>query len=104
VISEDTVGEPEPRRATGIVAVPPDALVDERRAVRCVGRRTARRVGDRGVESMGAEIAETDDDLELHDLWRVWVTPSDRKRCTYVTRDEQPLAAAGGRANADIRI
>jgi hypothetical protein len=53
---------------------------------------------------MGAEIAETDDDLELHDLWRVWVTPSDRKRCTYVTRDEQPLAAAGGRANADIRV
>ena len=55
---------------------------------------------------MGADIAETmsdTDDLELHDLWRVWVTPSDRKRCTYVTRDEQPLAATGGRANAVIR-
>jgi hypothetical protein len=36
-----------------------------------------------------------DDVLELGDLWRVWVTPSDRKRCTYVTRDEQALAAAG---------
>ena len=35
------------------------------------------------------------DGPELHDLWRVWVTPSDRKRCTYVTRDERPLAAAG---------
>jgi hypothetical protein len=61
---------------------------------------------DRGVENMGAEIAETiadTDDLELHDLWRVWVTPSDRKRCTYVTRDEQPLAAAGGRTNAVVR-
>jgi hypothetical protein len=35
------------------------------------------------------------DAVELHDLWRVWVTPSDRKRCTYVTRDERPLAGAG---------
>ncbi len=42
------------------------------------------------------EIADNDDDgFALHDLWRVWVTPSDRKRCTYVTRDERPLAAAG---------
>jgi hypothetical protein len=62
---------------------------------------------DRGVEKMGAENAETiteTDDLELHDLWRVWVTPSDRKRCTYVTRDERPLAAAGGRANSVNRL
>ena len=29
---------------------------------------------------------------QLHSLHRVWVTPSDRKRCTYVTRDEQPAA------------
>jgi hypothetical protein len=43
---------------------------------------------DSGIES------GIDDSVELHDLWRVWVTPSDRKRCTYVTRDEQPLAAA----------
>lgn len=40
-------------------------------------------------------IDEPDDSLELHDLWRGWVTPSERKRCTYVTRDERPLAAAG---------
>lgn len=53
---------------------------------------------------MGSEIADTDDDLELHDLWRVWVTPSERKRCTYVTRDEQPLAAAAGRANGITRL
>ena len=51
---------------------------------------------------MGAEIAETDDGgpttSSLHDLWRVWVTPTDRKRCTYVTRDERPLAATAGHA------
>lgn len=35
------------------------------------------------------------ENLDLLDMWRVWVTPSDRKRCTYVTRDERPLAAAG---------
>jgi hypothetical protein len=29
---------------------------------------------------------------QLDSLHRVWVTPSDRKRCTYVTRDEQPVA------------
>jgi hypothetical protein len=29
---------------------------------------------------------------QLDSLHRVWVTPSDRKRCTYVTRDEQPAA------------
>jgi hypothetical protein len=42
----------------------------------------------------------SDDDLRelvepappLDSLHRVWVTPSDRKRCTYVTRDEQPVA------------
>jgi hypothetical protein len=29
---------------------------------------------------------------QLDSLHRVWVTPSDRKRCTYVaTRDEQPV-------------
>ena len=42
-----------------------------------------------------APIADLDDSLDLHDLWRGWVTPSERKRCTYVTRDERPLAAAG---------
>ena len=57
-----------------------------------------------GSEQMGSEIADTDDDLELHDPWRVWVTPSERKRCTYVTRDERPLAAAGGRANRIARL
>jgi len=31
-----------------------------------------------------------DDRPQLDSLHRVWVTPSDRKRCTYVTRDEQP--------------
>jgi hypothetical protein len=46
------------------------------------------------------EIADTDDDADadddvLGDLWRGWVTPTDRKRCTYVTREERPLAAAG---------
>ena len=42
----------------------------------------------------------SDDDLrelvepppQLESLHRAWVTPSDRKRCTYVTRDEQPIA------------
>lgn len=29
---------------------------------------------------------------QLDSLHRVWVTPSDRKRCTYVTRDEQSVA------------
>jgi hypothetical protein len=29
---------------------------------------------------------------QLDSLHRVWVTPSDRRRCTYVTRDEQPVA------------
>ena len=29
---------------------------------------------------------------QLDSLHRVWVTLSDRKRCTYVTRDEQPVA------------
>ena len=48
-------------------------------------------------DSMWSDVA--DDSPELHDLWRVWVTPSDRKRCTYVTRDEQPVAATAGRAN-----
>jgi hypothetical protein len=28
---------------------------------------------------------------QLDSLHRVWVTPSDRRRCTYVTRDEQPV-------------
>jgi hypothetical protein len=42
----------------------------------------------------------SDDDLrelvepprQLDSRHRVWVTPSDRRRCTYVTRDEQPAA------------
>lgn len=42
----------------------------------------------------------SDDDLrelvepppQHESLHRAWVTPSDRKRCTYVTRDEQPIA------------
>lgn len=42
----------------------------------------------------------SDDDLrelvepprQLDSLHRVWVTPSDRRRCTYVTRDEQTAA------------
>ena len=29
---------------------------------------------------------------QLDSLHRIWVTPSDRKRCTYVTREEQPAA------------
>jgi hypothetical protein len=45
---------------------------------------------------MGPDVSETDDRTELHDLWRVWVTPSERKRCTYVTRDEQPAAVTTG--------
>ena len=52
---------------------------------------------------MGSDTPGTDETPELHDLWRVWVTPSDRKRCTYVTRDEQPLAA-GGRDNRVARF
>jgi hypothetical protein len=93
--------------ADGIVAVRPearrpDALVDWPRGT--MRRTPSSPPGrDRGVHSMGAEFAETDDDLELHDLWRVWVTPSDRKRCTYVMRDEQPLAATGDRAIAAAR-
>lgn len=54
---------------------------------------------------MGSETADTDEQRELHDLWRVWVTPSDRKRCTYVTRHEQPVAAAtGDSANRVVRF
>ena len=45
---------------------------------------------------MGSDMPATDESTELHDLWRVWVTPSDRKRCTYVTRDEQPVAVGAG--------
>lgn len=38
------------------------------------------------------ELRELMDSLpQLDSLHRVWVTPSDRKRCTYVTRDEQPV-------------
>jgi hypothetical protein len=48
---------------------------------------------DDGIDGIDNGIDSVDDSVELHDLWRVWVTPSDRKRCTYVTRDEQPLAA-----------
>jgi hypothetical protein len=29
---------------------------------------------------------------QLDSVHRVWVTPSERRRCTYVTRDEQPVA------------
>jgi hypothetical protein len=36
------------------------------------------------------ELAESPPQLDS--LHRVWVTPTDRKRCTYVTRDEQPAA------------
>jgi hypothetical protein len=39
-------------------------------------------------------IADADEDA-LSDRWRGWVTPADRKRCTYVTREERPLATAG---------
>jgi hypothetical protein len=46
------------------------------------------------------EPTDSDERFRLHDLWRVWVTPSDRKRCTYVTRDEQPP----GPADRDNRI
>jgi hypothetical protein len=28
---------------------------------------------------------------QLDSVHRVWVTPSERRRCTYVTRDEQPV-------------
>jgi hypothetical protein len=38
------------------------------------------------------ELRELVDALpQLDSLHRVWVTPSERKRCTYVTRDEQPV-------------
>jgi hypothetical protein len=38
------------------------------------------------------ELRELMDPLpQLDSLHRVWVTPSDRKRCTYVTREEQPV-------------
>lgn len=40
-------------------------------------------------------ITDADDESALGDLWRGWVTPADRKRCTYVTREERPLATAG---------
>ncbi|HEX6567688.1 MAG TPA: hypothetical protein VF015_00910 [Acidimicrobiales bacterium] len=53
---------------------------------------------------MGSEITDTDEHPELHDLWRVWVTPSDRKRCTYVTRDEQPAAVGAGGDNHIARF
>jgi hypothetical protein len=51
---------------------------------------------------MGSDMPATEETTELHDLWRVWVTPSDRKRCTYVTRDEQPVAV--GAAGHDNRV
>lgn len=53
---------------------------------------------------MGSDMPGTDDNPELHDLWRVWVTPSERKRCTYVTRDEQPVAAVTGHDNRVVRF
>ena len=53
---------------------------------------------------MGPDVTETDDITDIHDLWRVWVTPSDRKRCTYVTRDEQPVAAVTGGDNRLVRF
>jgi hypothetical protein len=42
-----------------------------------------------------ADLAYTPAESErpqLDSFPRVWVTPSDRKRCTYVTRDEDPGA------------
>lgn len=36
---------------------------------------------------------------QLDSQHRVWVTPSDRKRCTYVTRDEQATADDESRDN-----
>jgi hypothetical protein len=53
---------------------------------------------------MASGTAVTDEVPELHDLWRVWVTPSDRKRCTYVTRDEQPVGAAASHDNRLVRF
>jgi hypothetical protein len=53
---------------------------------------------------MGSEMPDTDESPEIQDLWRVWVTPSDRKRCTYVTRDEQPMALAGLHDNRVARF
>ncbi|HET6663078.1 MAG TPA: hypothetical protein VFG94_02415 [Acidimicrobiales bacterium] len=52
------------------------------------------------IETVTDVTDVSDDDLreivelppQLDSLYRVWVTPSDRKRCTYVTRDEQPVA------------
>ena len=38
------------------------------------------------------ELMESPPQPQLDSLHRVWVTPSERKRCTYVTRDEQPVA------------
>ncbi|HET6950361.1 MAG TPA: hypothetical protein VFI47_08300 [Acidimicrobiales bacterium] len=37
--------------------------------------------------------AEADDSIREYVRSRVWVTDSQRKRCTYVTRDEQPADA-----------
>lgn len=54
---------------------------------------------------MGSDMPDTEEHPELHDLWRVWVTPTERKRCTYVTRDEQPTAVvAGGHDNRVVRF
>jgi hypothetical protein len=53
---------------------------------------------------MASESTATDEHPDLHDLYRVWVTPSDRKRCTYVTRDEQPVAAIAGSDNRPVRF
>jgi hypothetical protein len=53
---------------------------------------------------MAPESTATDEYTDLHDLYRVWVTPSDRKRCTYVTRDEQPVAAVAGGDNRLVRF
>jgi hypothetical protein len=54
--------------------------------------------------AMGSEMTGTDEHPELHDLWRVWVTPIERKRCTYVTRDEQPVATVGSRENRVVHL
>jgi hypothetical protein len=45
------------------------------------------------------ELAESPPQLDS--LHRVWVTPTDRKRCTYVTRDEP---AADGHDNRLMRF
>jgi hypothetical protein len=79
--------------------------------VRCAGRaryddgvdeRASRLPGPE--DGVGSETTGTDQHPELHDLWRVWVTPTERKRCTYVTRDEQPVAAVAGRENRVVRL